>query len=146
MLEKLAIKCLTIYGGKSVKACKKCGLLPKDCKCDSRKGANSREEIVRCNRCSAMTQNKYLKSYGSEEICGNCLEVAAIPLDEIEYYKGLANKYGFKLYHIKTHLRAANFLNKDIGSYLAEMPRTHEAYTDYFKGTENEELARSMVK
>ncbi len=105
-----------------------------------------REEIVRCPHCSVMTRYKYMKAHGSGEICGNCLEVASIPLDEIEYYKGLANKYGFRLYDIRTHIRAANFLNQDIGSYLAEMPRTHEAYTDYFKGTENEELARSMVK
>jgi len=125
-----------------VKTCKKCGFLERDCICKEAK----REEIVICPRCNTKTRHKYMKACENTEVCSNCLVIAGIALEDIEYYTMLSEKYGLKLYDIGTHIQAANHLSQSIESYLASLPKTQEEFIAYFKGKKAETLARSMVE
>lgn len=123
--------------------CKKCGLLKTNCTC---KTTNKRDEIARCPRCSVMTRSKYLKRYGTEEICSDCMTIAQYHPSDREYYKTLANKYQLKLYDIQTHIDAANKLNQTIDDYLAKLPKTADEFWQYFKNTVNAAMAETIIK
>ena len=108
------------------------------------KEAGKRDEITRCPRCSVMTRAKYLKSYGHEEICSDCLTITQYPPADREYYRVLANKYRLKLYDIGTHVLAANVKNMAIEQYLETLPRTREQFREYWKDTQHEGMANDF--